>query len=70
MKLIKRIFSVLAIASILYFTLSLFIDFVRYPESYITTWKYQLQQDIKRGDSEAIQYYQRNYINNNRPLFE
>ena len=44
-------------------------DFIRFPETYLTTWKYQLQQDIKSGDAEAIEYYQSHYIDKGRILF-
>lgn len=46
------------------------IDFIRFPECYITTWKYQLQLDIERGDEKMIEYYERNYVANGRELFE
>lgn len=50
------------------FTLT--IDFLKFPETYITTWKYQLQEDIKSGDAAAIEYYQEHYINKGRDLFK
>lgn len=50
--------------------LAIIIDFCRFPECYITTWKYQLQQDIEAGDEDAIQYYDENYIQNGRVLFD
>ena len=46
------------------------VDFVSYPEMYLPTWKYQLQNDIKKGDAEAIKYYEETYIANGRELFE
>lgn len=48
----------------------LYIDFVQYPEKYITTWKYHLYNDLARGDSEAIDYYQRMYIDKGEHLFD
>ena len=45
-------------------------DFVKYPEVYLTTWKYQLQQDIKNGDAEAIEYYTTTYVANGKVLFD
>ncbi len=48
----------------------LFVDFCTYPESYLTTWKYQLHRKIEQGDQEAIQYYQDVYVKNNRSLWE
>lgn len=48
----------------------LFIDFCTYPESYLTTWRYQLHKKVQAGDEEAIEYYQEVYLNNNRTLWE
>ena len=48
----------------------LVIDFVRFPEWYMPTWKYQLKNDINKGDEVAIEYYERNYVANDRILFE
>ena len=46
------------------------VDFVRFPECYLTTWRYQLQQDISNGNAKAINYYNNNYIANNKILFK
>ncbi len=48
----------------------LFVDFCTYPESYLTTWRYQLHREIEQGDEEAIEYYQEVYVKNNRILWE
>lgn len=45
-------------------------NFIKYPEIYITTWRYQLQNDLKSGDEAAIEYYQRVYINSGKELFK
>lgn len=58
----------LSIFIILFF--GLFIDFCRYPESYLTTWKYQLHSRIKDGNQEAIEYYQNNYLDKGKKLWE
>ena len=50
--------------------LSIVIDFIRFPECYLSTMKYQLQNDIKRGNEQAIEYYENTYIKNGRILFE
>lgn len=47
----------------------LIIDFVRFPECYISTWKYQLENEIKAGDPVAKEYYLDNYVKNGRELF-
>lgn len=46
------------------------IDFIRYPECYISTWKYQLQNDIAAGDKLAVAYYENTYLASGRILFE
>ena len=62
----KKILGILAVACIMVFL----VDFVRFPECYLTTEKYQLQNAMKKGDTVAIEYYQNNYIANGRILFE
>lgn len=62
MKLIKIIIVVACLV--------LFIDVIRFPECYITTWKYQLKNDIARGDKVAIEYYESRYVANGRTLFD
>lgn len=57
--------TIIAIAAII-----TYIDFVRFPECYITTWKHQLKLDIERGDEKMIEYYETNYVANGRELFE
>lgn len=66
MKLIKSAF----IGLILGICLWLIIDCFRYPECYLTTWKYQLKNDLARGDKVAIEYYESRYIANGRTLFD
>lgn len=65
-KIVNFIVSLIAICIVL----SIFIDFCRFPECYISTWKYQLQNDIAAGNEQAITYYNENYIENGRALFE
>lgn len=43
--------------------------FVKYPEKYLSTWRYQLKCDIEQGDEAAIDYYQTNYVANGIYLF-
>ena len=50
--------------------LLVYIDFVRFPECYITTWKYQLKNEIAAGDQEAITYYNNYYVKYNRSLYD
>lgn len=46
------------------------IDFVKYTEMYITTWKYQLNAEILNGEQQAIDLYERVYVVNNKDLFD
>lgn len=62
----KKILKILAVVAVICMT----IDFVRFPECYITTEKYQLQNAIKSGDEIAIEYYNNNYVANGRELFK
>lgn len=45
------------------------VDFIRFPECYCTTWKYQLKNDIGAGKPAAVEYYQTNYIDKGKILF-
>lgn len=62
-------FLLIIILSVLITLFILVVDVIKYPETYFTTWKYQLQEDIKSGDIEAIEYYQEHYISKGRNLF-
>ena len=46
------------------------VDVVRFPECYMPTFRYQLKNDIARGNEQAIEYYENTYIANGRVLFE
>lgn len=46
------------------------IDFCRFTECYLPTWKYQLKNDIIRGNEKAIEFYEEKYVQNNRDLFD
>ena len=48
---------------------SLAVDFIKYPEQYVTTWKYQLKNDLAEGKQEALDYYNETYIANGKYLF-
>ena len=45
------------------------VSFAKYPEQYLTTWKYQLENDLAKGKQEAIEYYNDTYIANGKQLF-
>ena len=70
MKKIIAYIIVAALAVGCYSTLALLVDIVRFPECYSTTAKYQLENDIKRGNKMAIEYYQNTYVANGRELFD
>ena len=46
------------------------VQFISYPEKYLSTWRYQLYQDIQAGNQEAIEYYQKNYLDKGIKLWE
>lgn len=60
----------LAIITIMTACIALYIDFCRFPESYITTYKYQLKNDLTAGNAETMEYYNNNYVSNGRLLYE
>ena len=65
-KCFHSLLTIIFIAAITFFI----VDLIRFPECYISTWKYQLKNDIAAGVPEAITYYNTNYIKYNRDLFE
>lgn len=56
---------------IILFTMGLLlvVDFMRFPEYYMPTWRHALECEINRGEAEAIDYYERVYIANEKYLF-
>ena len=67
---LKRFFASLLVLTLITTCMGLYVDFVRFPDKYITTLKYQLKNDIQSGDMEAITYYNRVYKSNGINLFE
>ena len=59
------IVSIVAFISIIWAT----VDFIEYPEKYLTTWRYQLHNKVNAGDQEAIDYYQHTYLDHNITLW-
>lgn len=60
-----------AIALVLLIPLLVFaVDFIRFPEWYLPTWKTALERDIKAGNEQAIELYENTYLANGRILFE
>lgn len=60
----------LIIIALLIFSTFSFIEVAKYPEEYITTWRYQLEQDILNGDKQAIELYESVYVKNGKDLFK
>ena len=50
--------------------ISIGIDFIRFPECYLSTWRYQMKNEILSGDQEMIDYYNNTYVANGRILFD
>ena len=51
------------------FVINCTVSFFKYPEQYMTTWKYQLEKDLRNGDERAIEYYNNRYVANGKYLF-
>lgn len=66
----KKILKLLLCVFVLAVFSNIMIDFMRFPECYISTWKYQLKNDLTAGNQKAIKYYQENYINRGRILYK
>lgn len=69
----KKSESAIALALFAVVTLSLVlfaVDVARFPESYITTTKYHLMEDLNNGDADAVEYYHDRYISHGRVLFD
>lgn len=45
------------------------VDFIRFPECYISTSRYRLQCDLNANDEQAIEYYNSRYMAHGRELF-
>ena len=56
--MIKKIKSNLFLIIIYAVMAIVFIDFIRFPECYISTWKYQVINEIENGNQETIEWYQ------------
>lgn len=50
--------------------LTVTIDFLRFPDCYLNTWRYQLKNEIEAGNKQSIEYYQKHYVDKGRILFE
>lgn len=66
----EKFISFLLITILFISCIAIAIDFVRFPECYLSTWRYQLKNDILSGNQEMIDYYNDTYVSNGRILFE
>lgn len=60
----------LTVFFIIVFVVWLIINIIKYPELYDSISRYQLHNDIIRGNTEAVEYYNRVYKNNGINLFD
>ena len=65
----RKLVSRLAMLCILLFAANICVSFVNYPEQYITTWKYHLENDLAKGNKDAVEYYNDTYVANGKRLF-
>ena len=65
----KKMFKLLLLLLIISIFITTIFKFIKYPELFLTTWKYQLKNDIEAGNMEAIEYYQTTYVNNGIELW-
>lgn len=64
-KLLRLIFIWVLLGLFIYFI----FEFIKYPEYFLTTWKYQLKNEILNSDKNAIILYEDIYVKNNKDLF-
>ena len=69
-KFIKAISTIVITIILTVIMIFMSIELIQYPEKYLTTWRYQLQQKVNSGDQEAIDYYQETYLNHNITLWD
>lgn len=69
-KFIKAISTIVITIMLTVIMIFMSIELIQYPEKYLTTWRYQLQQKVNFGDQEAIDYYQETYLNRNITLWD
>ena len=65
----KRIIKKLIVCVLLAVLAFGFFDILMYPEWYLTTWRAQLENDLREGDPAAVEYYTNTYYNNDRDLY-
>ena len=58
---LNRLFTSLLILTLTITFTACITDFMRFPDKNITTWKYQLKNEIANGNQKAIDYYNKYY---------
>ena len=66
----KRTIVILAGILVYLCFIGLLLHLVMFPEQYISTWKYQLENEVKAGETEMVEYYQTVYLSRGIELFE
>lgn len=51
------------------FVVNVVVSLAKYPEEYITPWRYQMESDLAEGNEEALEYYNKTYVANGKQLF-
>ena len=69
-KTIKKILIILLITVFAVLLFDTVYKLVAYPELFFSTWKYQLMNEVRAGDPEAVEYYQRVYLAHGITLWE
>ena len=69
-KTVKKIVIILLIAICTVLVFDVIYKIIVYPEMYLSTWKYQLRNDVRAGDPDAVEYYERVYLANGIKLFD
>lgn len=66
----KKFVSVLILIIFFFSLAGILFHIAMFPERYISTWKYQLENEVKAGEPEALEYYQTVYLSRGIELFE
>lgn len=69
MQRIKRIVGVCFFVGLAVLMSCMIVKIIAYPEMYFTTWRYQLENDVRAGEPEAVSYYEKHYIAKGIELF-
>lgn len=51
------------------FVVNVVVSLAKYPEEYIIPWRFQMENDLAKGNEEALEYYNKTYVANGKQLF-